>query len=70
MVPRDRQADPRGLLPEQRQVRPPVIVDKEDILPVIAALGDVVGHARNDRPRDTRHKPTLTPEDTPDKRNR
>ncbi len=41
--PLDRQTVPGRLLGQQIQIHPPVVVDEEHILPVVAPLHDMVG---------------------------
>ena len=54
-------APPCGLLPEDPQINAAVVIDEEDVLAVVAALGDVVRHPRNNDSGGPWHDPTLTP---------
>ena len=49
------QAEPLGLLAEQRQIDPPVLFGEKDALPVVAALRDVMRTTRYDHSGFTRH---------------
>ena len=55
----DRQAEPRGLVGQDLKVAGAVVVDKEHVLAVITALGDVMRTTRDDDPFDSRHSGIL-----------
>jgi hypothetical protein len=50
-VRRHRQPVPLRALPEKGQVYAPVVVGEEDILAIVAPLGDVMSHSGNDDSR-------------------
>jgi hypothetical protein len=48
-----------AFLGQDAKVQPAVVVDEEDVLPVVAPLRHVVSAARNDDSGDSRHDNTL-----------
>ena len=42
------QSEPPTLLVRQRHIRPPIVVDEQDVLPVVAPLGNVMRQAGDD----------------------
>ena len=58
-VRQDIQAAGVAFLSQQAQVKPPVVINEEHILPVVAPLRDVMSTARNDNACDSRHRKKL-----------